>query len=162
MSIDPVIRDDLPDWAGVCSYEPSAQNSGAKGAPFMVCACVQNTNNCKNLQRASYGSASHGIFQGYLMPREANPIAFKEFHGLIKREARFRELGIEVATLECHDRYRCRVMEGKEIRPSYWFADKLPDDHPQDPYRDGIWWPHLVDRAAAFEFEPPPPRRGPH
>ncbi len=77
------------------------------------------------------------------------PVCHKEFHGLIKREARFRELGVEVATLECHDRYRCRVMEGKEIRPSYWFADNLPGDHPQDSYSDGIWWPHLVDRAAA-------------
>jgi len=44
------------------------------------------------------------------------PVCHKEFHGLIQREARFRALDVEVATLECHDRYRCRVMEGKEGR----------------------------------------------
>lgn len=77
------------------------------------------------------------------------PVCHKEFHGLIDREQRFRELDVTVATLECHDRYRSRVMEGKEFRPAYWFAENLPGDHPQDPYPEGIWWPHLVDRAAA-------------
>jgi peroxiredoxin len=76
------------------------------------------------------------------------PVCHREFHGLIEREERFRELDVRVATLECHDRYRSRVMTGTEFRPSYWFADKLPGDHPHDPYPDGIWWPHLVDRAA--------------
>lgn len=76
------------------------------------------------------------------------PVCHKEFHGLIDREARFRELDVAVATLECHDRYRCRTMVGKERQPSYWFADNLPGDHPQDPYPDEIWWPHLMDRAA--------------
>lgn len=77
------------------------------------------------------------------------PVCHKEFHSLIGREERFRELDVAVATLECHDRYRCRVMEGKELRPSYWFADELPGNHPHAPYSDGLWWPHLVDRAAA-------------
>ncbi|MFB6232314.1 MAG: redoxin domain-containing protein [Salinibacter sp.] len=77
------------------------------------------------------------------------PVCHKEFHGLIDREERFRELGAKVATLECHDRYRCRVMEGKELRPSYWFAEDLPGGHPHDRYPDEIWWPHLVDRGAA-------------
>lgn len=77
------------------------------------------------------------------------PVCHKEFHGLIRREARFREMDVAVATLECHDRYRGRVMEGKELRPSYWFADELPGDHPLDAYPDGIWWPHLIDRAGA-------------
>jgi len=149
------------------------------------------------------------------------PVCHKEFHGLIDREARFRELDVAVATLECHDRYRSRLMVGKEFRPDYWFADELPGDHPHDPYPDDIWWPHLMDRGAAvgarygidpcqyavhseyvnrpttviidsegvvrlahfgtywgdrpsigqilqmietdnYEFEPPPPRRGPH
>lgn len=77
------------------------------------------------------------------------PVCHKEFHGLIHRADRFREQNVEVATIECHDRYRCRVMEGKEIRPDYWFADNFPDDRPQAPYPEKIWWPHLVDRAAA-------------
>ncbi len=81
------------------------------------------------------------------------PVCHKEFHGLIRRKDRFRELDVAVATLECHDRYRCRVMEGKELRPSYWFADELPSDHPHDPYPEGIWWPHLVDRAAAVGLQ---------
>jgi len=76
------------------------------------------------------------------------PVCHKEFRGLIDRKEQFQELDVEVATLECHDRYRCRVMEGKEFRPSYWFVDELPGDHPHDRYPDEIWWPHLVDRAA--------------
>jgi peroxiredoxin len=78
------------------------------------------------------------------------PVCHKEFHGLIDREARFRDLDVAVATLECHDHYRCRTMVGKELQPSYWFADKLPGTHPQDPYPDEIWWPHLIDRAATI------------
>jgi len=77
------------------------------------------------------------------------PVCHKEFRGLIDRESQFRDLDVAVATLECHDRYRARVMTGQEFRPQYWFADELPGDHPHDPYPDGIWWPHLVDRAAA-------------
>jgi len=77
------------------------------------------------------------------------PVCHKEFHQLINRRERFRELDIAVATLECHDQYRCRVMEGKEFQPSYWFSDKLPGTHPHDPYPEEIWWPHLVDRAAS-------------
>ncbi len=81
------------------------------------------------------------------------PVCHKEFHGLIDREDRFSELDVAVVTLECHDRYRCRVMEGKEFRPSYWFADELPGGHPHDPYPEGLWWPHLVDRAAAVGLQ---------
>jgi len=76
------------------------------------------------------------------------PVCHKEFHSLIQHESRFRELDVAVATLECHDRYRGRVMVGQELRPSYWFADKLPGDHPLDAYPDGIWWPHLLDQGA--------------
>jgi len=77
------------------------------------------------------------------------PVCHKEFHGLIDRKDRFQDLDVAVATLECHDRYRSRLMVGKEFRPDYWFADELPTDHPHDQYPDGIWWPHLVDRGAA-------------
>jgi peroxiredoxin len=77
------------------------------------------------------------------------PVCHKEFHGLITRKDRFQALDVAVATLECHDRYRSRLMVGKEFRPDYWFADELPADHPHAPYTDGLWWPHLVDRGAA-------------
>ena len=77
------------------------------------------------------------------------PVCHKEFHSLIRREDQFREQNIEVATLECHDRYRSRVMAGQEFRPPYWFADDVPGEHPLAPYPENRWWPHLVDRGAA-------------
>lgn len=76
------------------------------------------------------------------------PVCHKEFHDLIRREDRFRTQNIEVVTLQCHDRYRSRVMAGQEFWPSYWFADDLPGEHPLAPYPEDRWWPHLVDRAA--------------
>jgi len=76
------------------------------------------------------------------------PVCHKEFHELIERADAFQAQDIAVATLECHDRYRCRVMRGEEVRPSYWFADHFPENGPMGPYPDEIWWPHLVDRAA--------------
>lgn len=50
-----------------------------------------------------------------------------------------------VATLEAHDTYRARVMVGKELDPEYWFAEESF----QEAYTGNIWWPHLIDRAAA-------------
>lgn len=76
------------------------------------------------------------------------PICHREFHELIRRKDRLRERAIEVATLECHDRYRCRVMTGEEDPPTYRFADDFPGATPQARYPEGIWWPHLIDRAA--------------
>ena len=49
-----------------------------------------------------------------------------------------------VATIECHDLYRSRVMTGQELDPEYRFADT--SFHEQ--YREAIWWPHLMDRAG--------------
>ncbi len=48
-------------------------------------------------------------------------------------------------TLETHDRYRARVMVGKEMDPDYWFAEESF----QEVYTDRIWWPHLRDNAGA-------------
>lgn len=76
------------------------------------------------------------------------PVCHNEFHELIKTRERFQSNGIDVATLEGHDRYRARVMAGQELRPSYWFAEHFPGETPLDPYPDGIWWPHLVDRGS--------------
>lgn len=44
-------------------------------------------------------------------------------------------------------------MLGKEGNQSYWFADKSPGATPQDRYHDEVWWPHLVDRAAAVGLQ---------
>jgi len=77
------------------------------------------------------------------------PVCHREFHELIRDRARFEERGIAVATLECTDRYRARVMTGQEGGPDYWFAKHFPGERPQDPYPEGRWWPHLVDPGAA-------------
>jgi len=77
------------------------------------------------------------------------PVCHKEFHGLINRADRFQEQNIEVATIECHDRYRSRVMTGESFRPAFWFAEHFPDNDPQKPYPEEIWWPHLSDPGAS-------------
>ncbi len=73
------------------------------------------------------------------------PVCHREFSELIELREEFERHHVQVATLECHDRYRCRVMTGRELEPDYWFAD----DSFQDTYTEGIWWPHLSDRAGA-------------
>jgi len=74
------------------------------------------------------------------------PVCHGEFRDLIKSRDAFRAAGVKVFTLECHDRYRCRVMVGKELAPKYWFAQKPF----QEVYTEKIWWPHLIDRAGAI------------
>lgn len=73
------------------------------------------------------------------------PVCHHEFRDLIGAKEQFEEADVELVTLECHDRYRCRVMSGKELAPQYWFAKQAP----QPLYKSGIWWPHLVDHAGA-------------
>lgn len=73
------------------------------------------------------------------------PVCHREFSELIELREEFERHHVQVATLECHDRYRCRVMTGRELEPDYWFADHSF----QDTYTAGIWWPHLSDRAGA-------------
>ena len=73
------------------------------------------------------------------------PVCHGEFRELIESRAEFAEAGVEVATLECHDRYRGRVMVGKELAPEYWFSDRPF----RQRYEVGVWWPHLVDHAGA-------------
>lgn len=70
---------------------------------------------------------------------DRGPVCHKDFHGLIEREELFREADVGVTMFECHDRYRCRVREGKEVQPPHWVADHLPSDPPHDPYPVGIW-----------------------
>ena len=69
------------------------------------------------------------------------PVCHGEFHELIESKDDFQAAGIEVATIECHDRYRCRVMVGKEGEPNYWFSKRSF----KDEYTEKIWWPHLSD-----------------
>lgn len=73
------------------------------------------------------------------------PVCHREFSELIELREELERHHVQVATLECHDRYRCRVMTGRELEPDYWFAD----DSFQDTYTTGIWWPHLSDPAGA-------------
>lgn len=73
------------------------------------------------------------------------PVCHGEFDELIKLREDFQSAGILPVTLETHDRYRARVMVGKEIDPEYWFAEESF----QELYTEKIWWPHLRDDAGA-------------
>lgn len=57
----------------------------------------------------------------------------------------FEKANAAVATIECHDRYRCRLMVGQETDAQCWCSK----DSFQQKYRQSIWWPHLSDLAGA-------------
>lgn len=73
------------------------------------------------------------------------PVCHGEFNDLIALHQEFEDLNVNVATIECHDQYRTRLMVGKEADAEYWFAK----DSFQQKYRRSIWWPHLSDLAGA-------------
>jgi peroxiredoxin len=73
------------------------------------------------------------------------PVCHGEFRDLIDMRSQFKDAGVQIVTIECHDDYRGRVMVGKELEPQYWFSKQSF----QNKYRTGIWWPHLVDHAGA-------------
>lgn len=73
------------------------------------------------------------------------PVCHREFDELIELRQELDQANITLATIECHDRYQCRVMVGRELEPEYWFAEESFAEQ----YRDRIWWPHLVDRGGA-------------
>lgn len=73
------------------------------------------------------------------------PVCHGEYRDLIDLRNQFKDAGVQIATIECHDDYRSRVMVGKELEPQYWFSKQSF----KDKYRSGIWWPHLVDHAGA-------------
>jgi len=73
------------------------------------------------------------------------PVCHGEFRDLMRMRAEFEKEGVQVFTIECHDRYRGRVMVGKELDPTYWFAKQSF----KQAYTEQIWWPHLLDRAGA-------------
>jgi peroxiredoxin len=77
------------------------------------------------------------------------PVCHGEFRELIELRREFQAANIEVATLECHDLFPCRVMVGNELEPKYWFSKTSF----KDSYTKNIWWPHLVDRAGAVGAE---------
>lgn len=72
------------------------------------------------------------------------PVCHGEFHDLMEMQDEFKKEDVQVFTLEIHDRYRGRVMVGKELEPSYWFARESF----KEAYTDKIFWPHLLDRAG--------------
>lgn len=73
------------------------------------------------------------------------PVCHGEFRDLISSQTAFEEANIQLATIECHDTFACRVMVGQELDPDYWFSKNSF----QASYKSGIWWPHLCDRAGA-------------
>lgn len=72
------------------------------------------------------------------------PVCHSEFNDLISLKENFLSANTTVATIECHDLYRCRLMVGKEVDAKYWFAKESF----QQKYKKGIWWPHLSDPAG--------------
>lgn len=74
------------------------------------------------------------------------PVCHGEFHDLMKMKQEFMDANVQVFTIEIHDLFRGRVMVGKELEPSYWFAKQSF----KDAYTSQIWWPHLLDRAGAI------------
>lgn len=73
------------------------------------------------------------------------PVCHGEFNDLMNLRDEFEPAGIKVFTLECHDDFAARVMVGKELAPEHWFSKQSF----RKGYSEKIWWPHLVDRAAA-------------
>lgn len=73
------------------------------------------------------------------------PVCHMEFRDLIGMRAAYEAEGVQVLTLECHDRFRGRVMVGKELEQDYWFSKRSF----REVYTEKIWWPHLLDRAGA-------------
>ena len=73
------------------------------------------------------------------------PVCHREFDELVELREELAEANVGVATIECHDSYRGRVMVGLELEPEYWFAEEPF----VEAYTERIWWPHLVDRAGA-------------
>lgn len=77
------------------------------------------------------------------------PVCHGEFRELIELRHQFEGAGVEVFTLEGHDLFPARVMVGKELEPKHWFSKTSF----KDSYTKNIWWPHLIDRAAAVGAE---------
>jgi len=73
------------------------------------------------------------------------PVCHGEFRDLMASREAFERNEAQVFTIECHDRYRGRVMVGKELEPEHWFAKQSF----KEAYTKQIWWPHLLDRAGA-------------
>jgi peroxiredoxin len=73
------------------------------------------------------------------------PVCHREFDELIELREELQAADVNVATIECHDRYRGRVMVGRELEPEYWFAEESF----VESYAEQIWWPHLLDRSGA-------------
>ena len=74
------------------------------------------------------------------------PVCHHEFNDLIDRKADFERLGVQVATVECHDDYRAGVMAGVHPKPRYWYSDRFENLE----YGGRRWWPHLMDYGGAF------------
>ncbi|WP_417750250.1 redoxin domain-containing protein [Rosistilla oblonga] len=72
------------------------------------------------------------------------PVCHGEFKELMSMKKEFDEANAVVATIECHDLYRCRLMVGKEKDAAYWFSKTSF----QQKYLRSVWWPHLSDLAG--------------
>ena len=72
------------------------------------------------------------------------PVCHGEFRELIQMKQQFIDNDIVVATIECHEQFRNRVMTGDELLAVHEGAKKAPSGN----YPGSIWWSHLSDPAG--------------
>lgn len=81
------------------------------------------------------------------------PVCHREFHDLLEMEKQLKEANIAVLTIECHDRYRTKVMaEGRDIWGPFlkeWGPKRLKAIEESVLNRRELWWPHLTDVAGS-------------
>ncbi|MBL8820443.1 MAG: redoxin domain-containing protein [Planctomyces sp.] len=72
------------------------------------------------------------------------PVCHGEFRELIQMKQQFIDNDVVVATIECHEQFRNRVMTGDELLAVHEGAKKAPSAS----YPGSIWWSHLSDPAG--------------
>ncbi len=72
------------------------------------------------------------------------PVCHGEFRELIQMKQQFIDSDVVVATIECHEQFRNKVMTGDELLAVHEGAKKAPSAS----YPGAIWWSHLSDPAG--------------
>lgn len=72
------------------------------------------------------------------------PVCHGEFRELIQMKQQFIDNDVVVATIECHEQFRNKVMTGDELLAVHEGAKKAASAS----YPGSIWWSHLSDPAG--------------
>ncbi len=72
------------------------------------------------------------------------PVCHGEFRELIQMKQQFIDDDVVVATIECHEQFRNKVMTGDELLAVHEGAKNAPSAN----YPGSIWWSHLSDPAG--------------